>query len=52
MYRVFNMGVGMVIVTGSKQTAAVLRALAKAGEKASLVGKVVRGDGDVRILES
>jgi phosphoribosylformylglycinamidine cyclo-ligase len=50
MYRVFNMGVGMVLVTAPKQTAAVLRTLRGAGEKAAIVGKVVRGGaGEVRI---
>jgi phosphoribosylformylglycinamidine cyclo-ligase len=53
MFRVFNMGVGMVLVTAPRDTAAVLRTLSKAGEKPSLVGKVVRGGaGEVRILES
>jgi phosphoribosylformylglycinamidine cyclo-ligase len=52
MFRVFNMGVGMVLVTAPRHTEAVVRALRKAGEKTTLVGKVVRGDGEVRILES
>ena len=53
MYRVFNMGVGMVLVTAPRETAAVMKTLAKAGEKPSLVGKVVRGGaGEVRILDS
>jgi phosphoribosylformylglycinamidine cyclo-ligase len=51
MYRVFNMGVGMVVVTAPRHTSAILRTLRQAGEKASVVGKVVRGDGEVRILE-
>ncbi len=53
MFRVFNMGVGMVLVSAPKDTAGVLKTLAKAGEKPSLVGKVVRGGhGEVRILEA
>ena len=53
MFRVFNMGVGMVLVSAPKETAGLLKTLAKAGEKPSLVGKVVRGGaGEVRILES
>jgi len=53
MYRVFNMGVGMVLVTAQKQTETVLRALRKTGETASVVGKVVRGSGgEVQILEA
>jgi phosphoribosylformylglycinamidine cyclo-ligase len=51
MYRVFNMGVGMVLVSDRRHTAALLRTLKKAGEKASLVGNVVRGHQEVKILE-
>ncbi|HLF92092.1 MAG TPA: AIR synthase-related protein, partial [Planctomycetota bacterium] len=50
MYRVFNMGVGMAAVTAPAATAGVLRTLAKAGEKAWKVGRVVRGGGEVDIL--
>lgn len=50
MYRVFNMGVGMVLVTSPRETAATMRTLAKAGEKPAVVGRVVRGDGGVNIL--
>jgi phosphoribosylformylglycinamidine cyclo-ligase len=50
MYRVFNMGVGMVIVTAPRHTASVLKTLAKAGEKPSVVGRVVRGEREVNIL--
>jgi phosphoribosylformylglycinamidine cyclo-ligase len=50
MYRVFNMGLGMVIVTAPRHTKPVLRALEKSGEKAWPVGKVVRGVGQVTIL--
>jgi phosphoribosylformylglycinamidine cyclo-ligase len=51
MYRVFNMGVGLVAVVPRAATSAVLRTLTKAGEKARVVGEVVRGDGEVKILE-
>ncbi len=50
MYRVFNMGVGMVIVTAPLYTAAILRTLKRAGETARVVGKVVRGNRDVKIV--
>jgi len=52
MYRVFNMGVGMVLVVSPAQVTPVLKTLSKLGEKPVVVGKVVRGGGDVRILES
>ena len=51
MHRVFNMGVGMVVVTSPHHTSAIVRTLKRAGERASVVGKVVKGDGEVRILE-
>jgi phosphoribosylformylglycinamidine cyclo-ligase len=51
MFRVFNMGVGLVAVCPPRATAAVLRTLKKARETAWVIGKVVRGDGEVRILE-
>ncbi|HZE99003.1 MAG TPA: phosphoribosylformylglycinamidine cyclo-ligase [Planctomycetota bacterium] len=50
MYRVFNMGVGMVVVVAPARADAVLKTLRKLGETASVVGRVVRGDGDVRLL--
>lgn len=51
MYRVFNMGVGMVVVTAPLYTKAILRTLARAGEKAWVVGKVVPGAREVRITD-
>lgn len=50
MYRVFNMGVGMVLVVAPPLAEAVLKSLRKSGEKPSVVGKVVRGDGEVRFV--
>jgi phosphoribosylformylglycinamidine cyclo-ligase len=49
MYRVFNMGVGMVAVTAPGATAGVRKALAKTGEKTWVVGRVVRGGNGVHI---
>jgi phosphoribosylformylglycinamidine cyclo-ligase len=51
MYRVFNMGIGMVLVTAPGATAGVIRALDRSGEKAWIVGRIVRGDGKVNLLE-
>ena len=42
MYRVFNMGVGMILVVAPKREAAVLKAL---GDEAWRIGEVVRGPG-------
>jgi phosphoribosylformylglycinamidine cyclo-ligase len=52
MYRVFNMGIGMVVVTAPLYTRQILRTLERAGEKAAVVGTVVRGPQEVKILES
>jgi len=49
MYRVFNMGVGMVAVTAPRATAGVRKALARAGEKTWVVGRVLRGGNGVHI---
>ncbi|HLY08299.1 MAG TPA: phosphoribosylformylglycinamidine cyclo-ligase [Planctomycetota bacterium] len=51
MYRVFNMGVGMVLIVAPAQAGAVLKTLRRAGEKPAIVGKVVKGNGEVRILD-
>jgi phosphoribosylformylglycinamidine cyclo-ligase len=51
MFRVFNMGVGLVLVCPPRATAGILKTLKKCRETASVIGKVVRGDGEVRILE-
>jgi phosphoribosylformylglycinamidine cyclo-ligase len=51
MYRVFNMGVGMILISAPRHTAAILMTLARAGEKAAIIGRVVRGTGEVTILE-
>ena len=45
MYRVFNMGIGMVIMVRAADAAAALQALAAAGEKPVVVGAITRGSG-------
>ncbi len=52
MYRVFNMGLGLVMVTSPTHTKPILKTLIRAGEKAWITGKVVRGSGEVRILRT
>ena len=48
MARVFNLGIGMVVVVPSSQAAAALEALAAAGQPgAAVVGEVVDGAGPV-----
>jgi phosphoribosylaminoimidazole (AIR) synthetase len=50
MNRVFNMGVGMIFITSPVSTTAILRTLRRCGEKASLIGSVVKGPNEVRFL--
>ena len=49
MYQVFNMGVGMVLVAAPDAAPSVLRACLKAGEKAWVIGEVIKGKGVVRL---
>lgn len=50
MYRVFNMGAGMVVVVAGTDADAVLAELRSAGEEAWIMGEVESGDG-VRYVE-
>lgn len=50
MYRVFNMGIGMVLVVPAAQAGNVIAELESHGEDARLIGRVVEGDGEVRFI--
>jgi phosphoribosylformylglycinamidine cyclo-ligase len=47
MYRVFNMGIGFVLVIGAQDISAVLAHLEKEGERAWVIGQITEGDGGV-----
>lgn len=47
MYRVFNMGLGLVLAVRPRSTAAVVRTLRRAGQEACVIGRVRRGAGRV-----
>lgn len=49
LYRVFNMGIGFVVLSRPKSTNAVVRALERAGEQAFVIGRVRRGRGGVEL---
>jgi phosphoribosylformylglycinamidine cyclo-ligase len=49
MARVFNLGLGMVLVVGPDGVDAALGALGEVGQEATVVGKVVEGSGRVRM---
>lgn len=45
MFRVFNMGIGFVVITAPEQAEAVLASLRASGETAYRLGEVVKGTG-------
>lgn len=49
MYRVFNMGIGLVLIVGA-DFKSVSADLEKAGEKVYEIGKIVKGKKDVRFI--
>ncbi len=48
MLRVFNMGVGMIIIAGVDQVDTITKHFARIGQKFFFVGNVVKGSGTVR----
>ena len=49
MFNIFNMGVGMVLAVEEKDAARVVEILTECGERASVIGRIVEGQG-VNIL--
>lgn len=49
MYRVFNMGLGLILIADPYFVDAIMHRLDDSGEKAYLIGKVTRGEQEVRI---
>jgi len=50
MYRVFNMGIGMILVVPIAQIGGILDDLKARGEDARLIGRVVKGDRKVQLV--
>ena len=50
MYNTFNMGIGMIMAVPAEQADAAMAALAEAGEKAYVIGKVVAGTDGVELV--
>ena len=50
MYRVFNMGIGLVLVIPSNQVNVAVQALKACGESLFLIGEIVDGEKEVRIV--
>jgi len=51
MFRTFNMGIGMVLITGQKNAGKALSLLEQSGQKAWIVGELREGKGRVEIRE-
>ena len=45
MFNIFNMGVGMVIALDASEADKAVEILTAAGEKASVIGRIVEGEG-------
>jgi len=45
MFSTFNMGIGMMMAVDADKQAEILSALEQAGEKAAVIGKIVKGQG-------
>lgn len=45
MYNTFNMGIGMVLIVDESDVEATIDSLEKSGEKAYLIGEVIKGEG-------
>jgi phosphoribosylformylglycinamidine cyclo-ligase len=46
MFRVFNMGIGMVLIVAEKEQAEILERLAMLGEKAYAIGMIEKREND------
>jgi phosphoribosylformylglycinamidine cyclo-ligase len=50
MYRTFNMGIGMALITDREAAHGIVQRLNQAGETASIIGEIQQGSHDVQIL--
>jgi phosphoribosylformylglycinamidine cyclo-ligase len=50
LYQVFNMGIGMVAIVSADQADAVLRFINAQKYQAWLIGEVVKGSGEARVV--
>ncbi len=50
MYRVFNMGIGMVYVTSRENAEEVVKVCKRHGFNAHVIGKICEGEGKIRII--
>ncbi len=50
MYNTYNMGLGMVVAVNKADSDAAIKAIEKAGDKAYVVGEVVKGNKEVELI--
>ncbi len=50
MLRTFNCGIGMIVIAASKDVTAVAQAFTAAGEKAVIIGSVMRASDETRVV--
>ena len=50
LYQVFNMGIGMTVVVAVGQTDAVMKFLRAQKQDAWIIGEIVRGRGEARVV--
>ncbi len=50
MYNTYNMGLGMVVAVNKADADAAIKAIEKAGDKAYVVGEVVKGNKEVELV--
>ena len=50
LYQVFNMGIGMVAIVSAGEADAVLKFINAQKHKAWLIGEVVKGKGEARVI--
>ena len=47
MFNTFNMGIGLVLTAGQQDSEEILKTLGELGEKAYVIGSVIKGEGGV-----
>ena len=50
MYNTFNMGIGMIMAVPAAEADKAMAALAETGEKAYVIGKVIKGADGVELV--
>ncbi len=49
LYRVFNMGIGFILIANNEDSNLIIKLLNETGDRAHIIGKVVNGSNNVKI---